>query len=413
MNNNLSAVIPIGGKGTRLKKITNNIPKPVFPINGTSTLYRSIKSLINYNIKDIHITMGYENEICIKHIEEIEKELSVSINVHKESEPLGECGSLWEIIDLISDQFLFVLGDLIYSLNFDKLITFHERLGSQLTLVTHTSDHPHDSDLVSVPNGVKVEQIYSKSSNEHSNVNAYLGYTGISLINKELILNINRPTSIESSSLFHHLVVNVLNSKQRIFSYNTTEYIHDMGTIDRFNKVKNDLKLNYVEPKNYSNLQTALFIDRDNTIIKCDIGNYVTNTEQIEYLISNIKKLEILSRNFNMVCLVTNQPQISMGKLSINGLDHIHSKIVKTCLDFNLKIDIITFCPHHPHGGFNEEIKELKTDCFCRKPNPGLLFEQAFLRNIDLKNSLMVGDSIVDELTAKNSDCKFRYINQL
>ena len=45
--------------------------------------------------------------------------------------------------------------------------------------------------------------------------------------------------------------------------------------------------------------------------------------------------------------------------------------------------------------------------------NPGLFFEQAFLRNIDLSNSLMIGDSTVDKLAAENAGCKYKHVNDL
>ena len=60
-----------------------------------------------------------------------------------------------------------------------------------------------------------------------------------------------------------------------------------------------------------------------------------------------------------------------------------------------------------------DELEILKQDCFCRKPNPGLFFEQAFLRNINLKESLMIGDSDNDFFAAKNAGCNFLNVNDL
>ena len=102
-----------------------------------------------------------------------------------------------------------------------------------------------------------------------------------------------------------------------------------------------------------------------------------------------------------------------MGKLTIHQLEKINSTIVKNCLLKGLKIDVITYCPHHPHKGFQNEVKILKQDCFCRKPNPGLILEQAFIRNINLKESLMIGDSINDSLAAEKSGCRFMHIDSL
>ena len=74
---------------------------------------------------------------------------------------------------------------------------------------------------------------------------------------------------------------------------------------------------------------------------------------------------------------------------------------------------IFTFCPHHPHKGFDGELEILKTTCFRRKPNPGMILEQAFYRNINLKDSLMIGDSENDFLAAKNAGCNYLEVNDL
>ena len=102
-----------------------------------------------------------------------------------------------------------------------------------------------------------------------------------------------------------------------------------------------------------------------------------------------------------------------MGKLTIYQLEKINSIIVKYCLLKGLKIDVITFCPHHPHKGFKNELTILKTDCFCRKPNPGLILEQAHIRNINLIKSLMIGDSDCDAEAAEKSGCNFLHVDSL
>ena len=75
-----------------------------------------------------------------------------------------------------------------------------------MTLVTHTSDHPNDSDLVSVPNGTLVENIFLKSNDKNSEKNAYLGNAGIFIINKELLDRLKAPKEKDSKSVFHYIV---------------------------------------------------------------------------------------------------------------------------------------------------------------------------------------------------------------
>ena len=68
---NYSVVISCGGFGTRLKNVTNDIPKPLFPISGKSTFERCIEELSMYSIKNVLVTLGYKSEYFFFHITNI------------------------------------------------------------------------------------------------------------------------------------------------------------------------------------------------------------------------------------------------------------------------------------------------------------------------------------------------------
>ena len=96
-----------------------------------------------------------------------------------------------------------------------------------------------------------------------------------------------------------------------------------------------------------------------------------------------------------------------MGMVSWQEAININGEIIKECQKRGLSIAGFYMCPHHPHAGFTNEIAGFKYDCFCRKPLPGLFFKASYQRNIDLENSLMIGDSWRDEMAAKNVGIKF------
>ena len=111
--------------------------------------------------------------------------------------------------------------------------------------------------------------------------------------------------------------------------------------------------------------------------------------------------------------MVTNQPQISMGLVNYQDVININSKIILKCQKLGLNISSFYICPHHPHQGFDNEISNLKTKCFCRKPLPGLFLEASFSRNISLSNSLLIGDSWRDEFAAINCNMKYQWAQKL
>ena len=77
-----------------------------------------------------------------------------------------------------------------------------------------------------------------------------------------------------------------------------------------------------------------------------------------------------------------------------------------------LKIDSVKYCPHHPHKGFNGEIKSLKINCKCRKPKIGLILQAKKKYNIDLKRSFFVGNSNSDKQCAKKAKIHYLEVNK-
>ena len=85
---------------------------------------------------------------------------------------------------------LFINGDLIFSMDFTKLFEYHENLGSEITLVTHPSSHPEDSDMISAPNGSYVEKLFHKDREfKKDKCKPLLGFAGISFLIVQLLMN--------------------------------------------------------------------------------------------------------------------------------------------------------------------------------------------------------------------------------
>ena len=409
----ITVVIAIGGKGSRLRNISREVPKPLFPVCGISTLERALSELDNYGFKRVILSTCFRKDLFKNFIKSHTFNFDELI-IFEEEFPLGECGSLWKIQDLLSSKTLFINGDLIFSLDFNKLCAYDKNLSADITLVTHPSSHPEDSDMISAPNGSYVEKLFLKDRDiKDDKFVPLLGFAGISLFKTSIIDEFKLLKNQSKFNLFGFLIKNAFEKNKKIFSYNTSEYIKDMGTEKRYLEVSNSIKKNILSKKNYRNLQKALFIDRDNTLIECKVNSYILCIDEIQFLDNNIEKLANLSQEYSVISIVTNQPQIAMNKLSLQELEVINNYIIHYCRAKSLFIDTVSWCPHHPHKGYDSENKILKTDCFCRKPKPGMLLHLAYERNIDLSSSLFVGDSIADENAAKSAGCDFKNVRNL
>lgn len=138
-------------------------------------------------------------------------------------------------------------------------------------------------------------------------------------------------------------------------------------------------------------------MDRDGVVI--EQVHHLHKIEDVK-LIKNVDKTISLLKNQGLeVILITNQSAVARGLCDEEKLKDIHNHIEGL---LNIKFDAIYYCPHHPTKG----IGKYKLDCDCRKPNPGMLLKAAKERNIDLKESYVVGDKLSDIQAGLNAGCK-------
>ena len=159
-----------------------------------------------------------------------------------------------------------------------------------------------------------------------------------------------------------------------------------------------------VERRSLSHKQKAIFLDRDGTINRY-VG-FLTDISNFELLPTVSEAIRKINSSDYLAIVITNQPVIARGEVTFEKLDMIHNKMETLLGKDGAYLDGIYFCPHHPHSGYEGEVKELKIDCDCRKPKPGMFFKAAEDFNIDLNQSFMIGDGDNDMAAGGNAGCK-------
>ncbi len=134
----------------------------------------------------------------------------------------------------------------------------------------------------------------------------------------------------------------------------------------------------------------AVFLDRDGTIIK--EVNYLSRIEDVELLPQAAKAIARLNREQITVILVSNQSGIARGKFSEEFVAATHDHLGKMLACEKAHLDDFFFCPHHPEAG----MAPYRKICSCRKPAPGLLYEAAGRHHLDLSQSYVIGDKLID-----------------
>ena len=425
----MKVVIMAGGKGTRISSVASDIPKPMIKVEGIPVLEREIECLKEQGFDDIILTVSHLGNIIMDYFGDgsgkspaTGKPFGVHIDYYFEKEPLGNAGALFKIKDKLTSDFLldFLLlnADAMFDVDFNRFVAFHRKHGGLVTLFTHPNSHPYDSGLIIANKNGSVEKWLAKEDERpqyyRNRVNA-----GLHVINPKVLEFVNidvdsigkigangKPVKVD----LDRQLLKPLAGTGKMFCYDSPEYVKDMGTPERYYFVCNDCKEGRIAAKNLKNKQKAIFLDRDGTINKY-VG-FLRNIDDFELIDGVAEAIRKINESGYLAIVVTNQPVIARGEVSFEELEEIHNKMETLLGKEGAYLDAIYYCPHHPHKGYEGERPELKIDCDCRKPKPGMLLKATADFNIDLSQSWMVGDGENDVKAGLNAGCKTALIGQ-
>lgn len=413
----MKTIIMAGGRGTRISELYPDIPKPMIPIDGTPVLEREIISLRDQGFKDMIITVSHMGQVIMDHFGD-GSSLGVNITYYNEETPLGNAGALFKLKDTLGDEpFLLLNADAIFDVDFNRMVEYHKSHGGLVTLFTHPNSHPYDSGLILANEKGQVEKWLAKEDERptyyKNRVNAGLHVIDPKVlefvaVDAESIGTMGADGKVIKVDLDRQ-ILKPLQGTGKMYCYDSPEYVKDMGTPERFHSVVEDFTAGHVSAKNLKNTQKAVFLDRDGTINK--YKGFMRDIDEFELIPGVAKAIKKINSSGYLCIVVTNQPVIARGEVTYEQLDEIHNKM-ETLLGLEgAYIDGLYYCPHHPHKGYEGEIPELKIECDCRKPKPGMLLNAAKDFNIDLSRSYMVGDGENDIKAGNTAGCKTILIN--
>ena len=412
----MKVVIMAGGKGTRIASIKSDVPKPMIEICGKPILLWQIENLKACGLTDITLVTGYLGEVIRNYFMD-GSNLGVHISYYEEDHPLGTAGALFKMN--LQDDFLLMCGDVIVDVDFNRFIQFHHEHHAWASLMSHPNGHPYDSSLLVTEilppqekGGLPIdthrvmkwmnkedERLYYKNR-----VNAGIEIISPELLHETMKSYIPRHPETPDKIDLDRDVLKPNIASGRIFAYDTSEYIKDMGTPDRYYEAEKDILSGKVKARNLSQKQKAIFLDRDGTINKY-VG-FLTKPEEFDLLPGVAEAIRQINHSGYLCIVVSNQPVIARGDCTFEQLQEIHDKMETLLGQEGAFVDAIYYCPHHPDKGFEGERPAYKIDCNCRKPKPGLLLQAAKDWNIDLSQSYMIGDSERDVEAGNAAGCK-------
>lgn len=360
------AIILAGGKGTRLRSVVSDAPKPMARIQDRPFLEILIENFYAKGIRHFVLSVGYMANIIVDHFKEKYPSLDISFSL--EDEPLGTGGAIRRAFKKVKGEVALVLnGDSFFDVQLDELNDY-DTVDLPIIFGRHVDDVSRYGQFLY--EGNKILRYLEKKGHGPGYING-----GLYVLGKDTLqsFHADHNFSIESD-YFSKFSEN--NSATIIFS---SGYFIDIGLPESYQRAQKELQP-YIKNK-------ALFLDRDG-VINVDTG-YLHEPKDCIFIDGAIKLLRTAKDLGYLNIVVTNQAGIGRGYYSEKEF-HTFMNWMNASLD-NL-IDDYFFCPFHPEHG----VGAYKQDSWDRKPNPGMFQNAIKKHNISPLRSLMIGDNLSD-----------------
>ncbi len=144
----------------------------------------------------------------------------------------------------------------------------------------------------------------------------------------------------------------------------------------------------------------AIFLDKDGTLIE----NVPYNVDISKIILTEgaIEGLRALHHAGYKLIIISNQSGIAFGRFQEEDLVNVEDHLRQMLGSQGIPLEGLYYCPHHPDG----KVSRYTVQCFCRKPNPGLIFRAAREHGINLGASWLIGDILNDVEAGRRADCR-------
>jgi len=226
----MDALVMAGGRGSRLRPMTDTVPKPLLQIGNKTIIDHNIDRLKSFGVDDFHISVRYLGEQLEAHYAK-DNLHGVKINFIWEEEPLGTIGAASKVLNFHHDYVLVTNSDILTTLDYEDFFLDFLEKGADMAVATipYTVDIPY---AVMETNNHHVISFKEKPSY------TYYSNGGIYIIKKAILSKIPKDTFFNTTDLMEQLIL----EGAKLISYPIRQYWLDIGKPEDFAKAQNDIK---------------------------------------------------------------------------------------------------------------------------------------------------------------------------
>ncbi len=369
MNTPTQAVILCGGRGERLRPLTDQLPKPMAPVLGLPFLQYILKQLKDENFCSVILLTGYRGDQIAQHFGDGHW-LGLRLQYSHGPDEWETGRRLAEAALLLDERFALLYGDNLAPFRLQPLWECHRAAGAALTV---TLAHKPGGNIRLATSG-KIE-LYDPKRTAPGLDYVEIGYM---IADRDSLLKLN-----PGAGSFAR-VIEQLAQRHALAGYSPGCDYCSISDLTRLAETEEILRPRRV-----------ILLDRDGVLNrKAPRGEYVATPEEFAWIEANISGLQHLAKSGFEFIVLSNQAGIGRGIITAEQVDKLHRWMVDALWARGIKVRDVFVCPHH-----------WLDHCGCRKPLPGLFFQASARHRFWLANTLYIGDDPRDVLAAHHATC--------
>lgn len=230
-------MILAAGFGTRLRPLTQAVPKPMVPVLNRPLLEHTIELLRSFNIRDIAVNVHHLPEKIMDHFGD-GSQLGVNLHFSREEKIMGTAGGIKAVQSFLeSGTFLVINSDIIVNIDLDRVLDFHRHKRSCLTLVVREDDSPKKYDPIEIQEDGRIVHFVGASSMNIPDNTRRVMFTGVQIMEPEIF---SRIPAGKFCGTTEDVFPEMIQEGLPVFGYLHKDYWIDMGNRSQYLKVHKD-----------------------------------------------------------------------------------------------------------------------------------------------------------------------------
>ncbi len=376
------AVILAGGRGERLRPLTERVPKPMIEFHGKPFLQYVVEMLRDQGFTRILLLLGYLPDVIIDHFGD-GSSLGVEIDYRVTGPDDLTAYRVQDAADRIDDVFLLLYCDNYWPMQFHKMWDAYLRSGAMAQITVYSNDDGYTRDSVAIGEDGFVK-VFDRERQTSGLRGVEISYA---ILRKSQVLSLLP----DHQELFEQAVYPELTRRRDLHAYWTEHRYYSVGNHGRLPLTEEFLAR-----------RPTVILDRDGVLNeRPPKAQYVLSPADFRWLPGAREALSMLSKAGYRVIVVSNQAGVGRGLMTEGELEAVNNRMRAEAAEAGGCIEAVYHCPHAWDAG-----------CICRKPKPGMLFRAQREHHLDLTRTWFIGDDERDEEAARAAGCPFLYVSE-